>query len=269
MTVHDGERVKLDVVQQHQRSYKPSLSYKREWSSFLGSQGGRWSTATAIRLDITSGSEEDQSNEEWELEARPYCTQDCLLGLKRNRFLEEKCPNVALHRSVTGGMGHPIDAARLLDLLREDLTPLVRRLRSTRPLDGCGKYGRTGALFKIPSSRHGYTFVGKGMFAAAVSSLEHEEKIYRRMEPLQGHHVPVCLGSIALVTPFPLQAPDIAHMLLMAWAGDAVTIKDNGLSEWLRFRQPLLTYGVVHNDIRQENLLWNSDRGHVLLIDFD
>ncbi|EWG46526.1 hypothetical protein FVEG_06982 [Fusarium verticillioides 7600] len=221
------------------------------------------------RKDITSGSEEGPSNEELELESRPYCTQDCLLGLKRNQFLDEKCPNVALHRSITGSMAHPINAARLLDLLHKDLTPPVRRLCSIRPLDGCGKYGRTGALFKISSRRYGYTFVGKGTFAAAVGSLEHEEKVYRRMEPLQGHHVPVCLGSIALVTPFTLPAADIVHMLLMAWAGDAVTIKGNGLSEWLRFRQLLLTCGVIHNDMRQENLLWNSERGHLLLIDFD
>jgi serine/threonine protein kinase len=58
-------------------------------------------------------------------------------------------------------------------------------------------------------------------------------------------------------------------MLLMAWAGDVVTIKDNGLSEGLRFQQLLLTCGVIHNDMRQENLLWNSERGHLLLIDFD
>ncbi|KAK2470566.1 hypothetical protein H9L39_17862 [Fusarium oxysporum f. sp. albedinis] len=180
-----------------------------------------------------------------ELEARSYCTQDCLLGLKRNQFLDEKCPNVSLHRIAIGSMSHPINAAHLLDLLREDLAPLVRRLRSIRPLDGHGKYGRTGALFKISLSRYGYTFASKGTFAAAVGR------------------------TIALDTPFPLAAADIIHMLLMAWVGDVVTIKDNGLSEGLRFQQLLFTCGVIHNDMRQENLLWNSERGHILLIDFD
>ncbi|KAG5797746.1 hypothetical protein H9Q69_003196 [Fusarium xylarioides] len=204
------------------------------------------------RKDITSGSEEGQSNEELELKACSCCTQDCLLGLKRNQFLDEKCLNVELHRSVTRSLLHPINAACLLDLLCEDLAPLVYRLRSIRPLDGHGKYRRTGVLFKI--SRYGYTFVGKGTFAAAIGSLEHERKVYERMEPL---------GSIALDTPFPLAAASIVHMLLMAWAGDVVTI------EGQRFQQLLSTCGVIHDNVRPEHLLWNSKRGHLLLIDFD
>ncbi|KAF5022313.1 hypothetical protein F66182_5642 [Fusarium sp. NRRL 66182] len=221
------------------------------------------------RKDITSGSDGAQSSEELELEARPYCTQDCLLGLKRNEFLDEKCPNVALHRSALGSRSHPINGARLRDMLREDLALPVHRLRSIMPLDGHGKYGCTGALFKLSLSRYGYTFVGKGTFAAAVNSLEHEVKVYRRIEPLQGHHVAVCLGSIALDTPYLLAAASIVHMLLMAWAGDSITTKDDATSEGPRLEKLLLTCGVIHNDLRQENLLWNSECRRFLLVDFD
>lgn len=225
-----------------------------------------------------SSSEETRSSEELELEARPYCTQECMLGLKRNGLLDEKCPNAALHRRASRSMSHPIDAASLRKLLREELGRPVYRLRSVKPLDGEGKYGATGSLFKLSLPRYGYTFAGKGTFAAAVKRLQHEEEVYTRIEPLQGHFSPVCLGSIPLDTPLclgriPLDKPyplePVVHMLLMSWAGDELTSEDEFLPEQKGFRDLLRKYGVVHNDMRQSNFLRNHERGRIMLIDFD
>ncbi|KAH7137655.1 hypothetical protein EDB81DRAFT_656054, partial [Dactylonectria macrodidyma] len=116
----------------------------------------------------------------------------------------------------------------------------------------------------------GYTFVGNGTFASAVKRLQHEAEVYSRLEPLQGHFVAACLGSIALHTPYPLAAATILHMLLMSWTGEAVKMNDNfPPGELIRLQERLRTHGVVHNDMRRANLLWNHERGHIMLIDFD
>ncbi|GAO14669.1 hypothetical protein UVI_02008830 [Ustilaginoidea virens] len=183
--------------------------------------------------DVTSESDEPGSSEVAELEARPYCTQECMLGLKRNGLLDEKCPNMTLHHRASRDMSHPIDAACLRELMQEELRRPVYRLRSIKRLDGDGKYGATGALFKLSSSDYGYTFVGKGTYAAAVERLQHEEEVYKRIEPLQGRFSPVCLGSITLDTPYMLPAADIVYMLLMSWAGDALTDDDDDDDDFL------------------------------------
>ncbi|KAG5787885.1 hypothetical protein H9Q69_013052 [Fusarium xylarioides] len=229
---------------------------------------GSEDTGSSKRKDITPDSDNSRSSEELELENRPYCTQDCLRGLKRNGLLDERCPNVKLHRRA-GSSLHPINAVDLRDLLRKDLTPLVHRLCSIKPLDGDGKYGSTGALFKLSSSHYGYTFVGKGTFASGIGSLEHELRVYMRLEPLQSHYVAVCLGSISLDTPWRLAATDIVHMLLMAWAGDTVTVKQHDPLEVVRLQELLLAHGVIHNDLRPENLLWNPDCKRLFLVDFN
>ncbi|CVK92422.1 uncharacterized protein FMAN_07318 [Fusarium mangiferae] len=221
------------------------------------------------RKDVPSGSDETRSSEELEVETRPYCTQECMLGLKRHGHLDEKCPNVALHCRASRNMSHPIDTVRLRELIREELHRPVHRLRSVKPLDRDGKYGETGALFKLSLNHYGYTFVGKGTFAAATKRLRHEAEVYTRLEPLQGHVVPVCLGSIDLDMPYPLAAADVVHMLLMSWAGDALTPGDDFSPELPRFQELLRTCGVIHDDLRQQNLVRNYEQGHIMLIDFN
>ncbi|KAG5778490.1 hypothetical protein H9Q73_007844 [Fusarium xylarioides] len=221
------------------------------------------------RKDVPSGSDETRSSEELEVETRPYCTQECMLGLKRHGRLDEKCPNVALHCRASRDMLHPIDTVCLRELIHKELHRPVHRLRSVKPLDRDGKYGETGALFKLSLNHYGYTFVGKGTFAAATKRLQHEAEVYTRIEPLQGHVVPVCLGSIDLDKPYPLAAADVVHMLLMSWAGDALTPDDEFLPELPRFQELLHTCGVIHDDLRQQNLVRNHERGHIMLIDFN
>ncbi|KAJ4320998.1 hypothetical protein N0V84_005579 [Fusarium piperis] len=76
----------------------------------------------------SSGSSEEGGVEEEEEDAemsesapaKQYCTQACLLGLKRGWDLDGNCPNVLSHRTVEGGTQHPIDAdERVLSTFRQ------------------------------------------------------------------------------------------------------------------------------------------------------
>ena len=61
--------------------------------------------------------------------------------------------------------------------------------------------GARGALFKVTLLEHGYTFISKGTVEAFIPDLEHEARAYRRLERVQGLHVPVFLGAIDLRPP--------------------------------------------------------------------
>ncbi len=195
-----------------------------------------------------------------------YCTQRCLLGLTRGWTLDEACPNVLSHRRHTYGNQHPVGLADFARLVQEQLARDMDR--DCEPL---GKRGARGALFQLTLARYGYTFVGKGTLSRFVRHLRHEGDVYRWLEQLQGEVVPVYLGNIDLMPPYYLDGQDIVHMLLMSWAGDeAVKASVPDLAgEVRRTSQEVRAMGVVHGDEREPNMLWNTERRRVMLIDFD
>ncbi|KAK4198632.1 hypothetical protein QBC40DRAFT_283502 [Triangularia verruculosa] len=68
---------------------------------------------------------------------RQYCTQACLLGLKRGRGLDEKCPNVSLHRldgSSRALAGYSSASARA----RKQREQATRKHGLEAHLRGCG-----------------------------------------------------------------------------------------------------------------------------------
>ncbi|KAJ4177368.1 hypothetical protein NW767_015142 [Fusarium falciforme] len=113
-----------------------------------------------------SSSENEGRDEEEEAEmsesapAKQYCTQACLLGLKRGWNLDGNCPNVLSHRTAEGGSRHAIDADEFARLVGEQLRQ--NPYRNCEALDGWGKTGATGVLFKLELAPYGNTFVGKG-----------------------------------------------------------------------------------------------------------
>ncbi|KAK2750064.1 hypothetical protein FQN57_004556 [Myotisia sp. PD_48] len=76
--------------------------------------------------------------------ALPYCTQSCLLHLIGGGPFDENCPNVSLHRNNLLG---PISRDRLQEIFREQLGKT--RDHDCEALDRFGKFGATGALFKL------------------------------------------------------------------------------------------------------------------------
>ena len=218
------------------------------------------------RLPQGSGGE-GSGNREQPTQRRQYCTQTCLLGLKRGWSLDEKCPNVSSHRIGPNETKHPVDVETFARLIREQLGRSTTR--GCRYLD---KIGARGALFRLVLKRYGYTFVGKGTVSVFIPDLLHEGQVYQQLERLQGLVVPVYLGNINLIQCYFLD-PEvyIVHMMLMSWGGkeadeaDVPNIEEEVKRSFAELRQE----GVVHGDKREPNMLWNEERQRVMVVDFD
>ncbi|KAJ2897772.1 hypothetical protein MKZ38_004395 [Zalerion maritima] len=231
----------------------------------------------------SSGSSEEGGGEEEEEDAemsesapaKQYCTQACLLGLKRGWDLDGNCPNVLSHRTVEGDTQHPIDADEFARLVGERLRQ--NPYRDCEALDGWGKTGATGVLFKLELAPYGYTFVGKGTLSGHPRLLEHESRIYARLDGLQGEVVPVHLGLARLDRGYILPGgARVFHMMLMSWGGetmaDTVTVGASAAdlaAEVRRSSQAVWAEGVDHGDERDANRLWNDERHRIMLVDFD
>ncbi|OAA65091.1 hypothetical protein LEL_10538 [Akanthomyces lecanii RCEF 1005] len=233
-----------------------------------GEESPRWQTETGASFNrrsqgsnrkTVSGSENSSS-----AFTKQYCTQACLLGLKFGRQLDRRCPNVHLH-DVEGNDRHPLDALEFTQLMTKELHEDV--YKACFALDGWGKYGATGVLFKLEMALFGYTFVGKGTTSWKCSHLTHEGKIYQKLSKLQGYIVPVHLGMVSLDPGYVLPGgARVTHMMLMSWAGREMS------SEWElevnRSMQTIRENGVLHQDERADNMLWNAERCRVMVVDF-
>ena len=120
---------------------------------------------------------------------------------------------------------------------------------------------------------NGYAFVAKGTQAAHLHHLQHESLVYSRLERPQGEVAPVCLEIVDLGRSYFLPGgARVVHMLLMSWGGEFAAVgggcagPEGGVK---RSSQAVYTEGVIHSDEREPNILWNEERGRVMLIDFD
>ena len=205
---------------------------------------------------------------------RAFCTQLCLQGLARGGPLDRWCPNVSNHcEEGHRGDRHQLDGEGFRMLLGEQLR--WSRGDACQPL---GMQGARGALFKVTLTSHGYTVVGKGTVLAFVKDLRHEAEVYRRLTKVQGVHVPIYLGSIDLNEPYYYDAGiRIVHLMLLSWAGECLdgsrTITDTDGQRWtsdlVRAVNAIHGAGVLHQDIRMPNLLWNEETKRVMVIDFE
>ncbi|GKZ94888.1 hypothetical protein AnigIFM59636_008619 [Aspergillus niger] len=197
----------------------------------------------------------------------PYCTQRCLLGLQRGGTLDPKCPNTELH--MLGGRPdrHPIGAADLMKRLKMQLDQDLDH--NCTPIGPCGS---SGAPFKITCATFGYTVVGKGTTAKLWGEVAREADVYQVLQRAQGSAVPVFLGAINLALTYFLHgAGRIRHMLLMGWGGESVghTTLDRTVQRAIsRSVKEIRRFGVVHRDLRPENILWNAELQRALIIDF-
>ncbi|TWU70360.1 hypothetical protein ED733_000046 [Metarhizium rileyi] len=202
-----------------------------------------------------------------------YCSQACMLGLKKGWDLDDGCPNVSLHRiQGDGGLRHPITAEKFTRLVGERLRE--DPYRDCSALDGKGKMGSVGVLFRLELRPYGYTFVAKGTILGGLKYLEHECRVYMRLDTLQGWAVPVNFGLVHLDKGYILPgALWVIHMMLMSWGGERAVDADVEPEE-IRAQQRISlsdvwSHGVDHDDVRDNNLLWNVERRRVMVIDFD
>jgi hypothetical protein len=63
----------------------------------------------------------------------------------------------------------------------------------------------------------------------------------------------------------------IVHMLLMSWGGEIAKETDTPdlKGEVQKSEEELYQHGVLHNDVRPPNIVWNKERDRAMLIDFD
>ncbi|CEJ62635.1 hypothetical protein PMG11_11130 [Penicillium brasilianum] len=198
-----------------------------------------------------------------------FCTQRCLLGLQTGGLLDDCCPNVMLHRRSKDDQQHPITSEDLVRLLKAQLDENIDRCT---PLGGCGAYG---APFKLTCITYGYTVVGKGTTSRLwqeVSREAREAEVYRILHKAQGSAVPVFLGTIDLAKIYFLHgAGEIRHMLVMGWGGESAALMEltpGLLHEIHRSNREIKTLGIIHEDLRRDNVLWNEELGRALIIDF-
>ncbi|PIG82571.1 hypothetical protein AARAC_011925 [Aspergillus arachidicola] len=196
-----------------------------------------------------------------------FCTQQCLLGLQRGGTLDDHYPNAELHRQGGTSNQHLIDAKGLVRQLKQQLDENLDR--DCTPMGGCGA---SGAPFKITCTAYGYTVVGKGTTSYRWNDVKREADIYRILREVQGRAVPVFLGTIDLAMIYFLEgAGQIRHMLLMAWGGEPINkLEDVGSirHEISRSQKEIRSLGVLHQDLRPDNMLWNAEQGRVLIVDF-
>ncbi|KAJ5217101.1 hypothetical protein N7468_010109 [Penicillium chermesinum] len=167
-----------------------------------------------------------------------FCTQRCLLGLQTGGILDDSCPNVEIHRQV----------------------------------HAFWKLWAYGAPFKITSTTHGYTVVGKGTTSELWKEVSREAQVCQVLGKAQGSAVPVFLGTIDLAQIYFLHgAGQIRHMLIMGWGGESTATMEltpSLLQEIRRSDKEIEGLGVIHGDLRRENVLWNEELGRALIIDF-
>ncbi|CAI6091432.1 unnamed protein product [Clonostachys chloroleuca] len=197
---------------------------------------------------------------------RQYCSQGCLLGLKKGRDLDNGCPNVLSHRMASeASTRHLINAEEFTRLVSEQLCK--DPYRNCYALDGRGKKGAIGVLFRLELEPYGYTFVGKGTWSNRLERLRHECCVYERLESLQGWVVPVQLGLVHLGRGYVLPGGTRAvHMMLMSWGGEEAAKADMDAAD---LREQWHRSSAAHGDERHANLLWNTERRRIMIINFN
>ncbi|KJZ70180.1 hypothetical protein HIM_10440 [Hirsutella minnesotensis 3608] len=208
---------------------------------------------------------------------RQYCTQRCLLGLVRGGTLDPRCPNFGHHGGIPGctPMQHPISHSTWLQHLGEQL-----RRTLDAGITKLGQHGARGVLFKVTLLSYGYTFVCKGTVQAFIRDLEHEAAVYRRLERIQGVHLPVFLGAVDLRplkrTYYYDHRVYIVHMTFLSWGGvmvDETKVADDTRrileAKALSSLRAIHQEGVVHRDVRSANMLFNEEVNGVMMIDFE
>ncbi|CAK7265294.1 hypothetical protein SEPCBS119000_001439 [Sporothrix epigloea] len=198
-----------------------------------------------------------------DIQNRPYCTHGCLLGLAYGGPMDVKCPNAGSH-----GPRH-IGRTKFLRLVRAQLAKDRGPEADVMPLH---LSGAIGALFKVRLSTYGYTLVAKGAKRSKLEFLEHEKKVYDQLRPIQGKHVPVCIGLTDLILPYHYDGRVFENLLFLSWGGRPLYRCLKELNEKAITAAVISAYAslhqlhVFHADAEVRNITYD---GTPLIVDFE
>ncbi|KAL4821546.1 hypothetical protein BDW67DRAFT_190958 [Aspergillus spinulosporus] len=240
----------------------PAAGGRKRGSSQITSSpsSAQISARKSAALHTQSGGQDQQHTAQ-------FCTQQCLLGLQQGHQLDYNCPNVKLHRQGGNSNRHLINADMLIEQLKQQLDKNIDQ--DCTPMGDCGA---TGAPFKVTCTAFGYTVVGKGTTSDLWDVVSREAEVYRFLRQAQGSAVPVSLGKVNLAKFFYVHgAGKIRHMLIMAWGGEPIHEMEHDPTvarEIERSVHEINSLGVLYGDLRSENILWNTELGRAMVIDF-
>ncbi|WQF76306.1 Putative protein kinase [Colletotrichum destructivum] len=124
-------------------------------------------------------------------------------------------------------------------------------------------------------SSSGYTLVAKGVERVDLGRLRHENDLYDRLQPIQGTHVPVCLGSVDLVLPYYYDSDVFEHFLFLSWAGlplfDFInrTTKVDIVNKVTEAYKRIHRLHILHHDAEPRNIMYDPKSGNVMIVDFE
>lgn len=105
--------------------------------------------------------------------------------------------------------------------------------------------------------------------------LQAEVGNYRYLSSLQGHQIPVCLGTFTPRVAYWYHGKLMAQMMVLSWSGTRLqhVINDENSSFFYGERDKALTvlrsHGVVHRDSEWRNMLWDDLGGRLFIIDLE
>ena len=219
-----------------------------------------------LRPEVSGGGSSRVSHE---ARNKTYCTQKCLRGLLEGGLLDQSCLNAREH----GGSHHEISRRTFIKLMRQQLACSLDTNCESLNASGC-----RGALFKVRLASHGYTLVAKGTLLQNVHHLQEEAAIYKRLRPIRGVHVPVHLGNLHLAHPFYLDGlAIIVHVMFVSFSGVPIlpymdlnpAEEEEMIRQTRRSIHAIHELGVLHNDLGLCNILWNTELGCTIVIDFE
>ena len=236
----------------------------RSGKKVIASSSGKGS---AGKQGQSSGGHQQQAQgKRQKVEDRPFCTQQCLVGLANGGPMDKDCPNFDHH-----GQRH-VDRLEFLRLIRAQLAKDRGPDADSAPLHLSGS---RGSLFKVRLSSHGYTLVAKGMESFHLGHLQHEKEIYDQLQTIQGTHVPVCLGMIDLVLPHYYDGGVFQHFLFLSWAGRpllrcASQVNKAGLVDTVTIAlKELHRLRILHRDAELRNFVYDLNTDKIMLLDFE
>ncbi|PHH52505.1 hypothetical protein CFIMG_002911RAa [Ceratocystis fimbriata CBS 114723] len=220
----------------------------------------------------------------------PYCTQACLLGLVRGLPFDTLCPNYHIHKSalLQSSCAKPQGEHQKHPIHGTDVCTLIQEQIAIHPENNCtllyneGLYGAIGCLFKLSINGYGYTFVAKGVESHNARRLKRETRIYSHLRQQQGTLIPVHLGLVKLLSPYPFMAKftTLSHLMLMSYTGKALHYgpsldqQSQELGRDLNQEvedtyQKLQDWGLNDRDHDVCNATWCEETQSVMKIDFD